>query len=395
MSKIGIIGDAHISSSFSTGHVDPATQLNSRLLDFISTFDSIIDEFAARKVQAVVLTGDSYHSRSPSPVSVNALGKSLTRATKKGLEVVLISGNHDLSKTTDSTTIDVFGSLDVDKVSVYTKFGVKEFDDFNLVLMPYIDRKILKVESNEEAVTKIRAQVQEALKPLNGPSILIGHAMFENTVSAYSDSENFSLNEIAFPVDTFQGLDAVVFGHVHTAQIIQKQNPFVAYVGSMEKITFGDSKVDKSTILYDTAAKTYELIPTKVRPLLELSFDYTETPLKAEINDRIVNDIEAYVKAQSIEGAIVRLTLKVNNSDTYYINQDRLREKILSYKPDSLTSIQLTTNTARQLRDSAINEATDAKKAFQAFVKNLSEPEAVKKKLLKAGEQIIEDVGGK
>jgi DNA repair exonuclease SbcCD nuclease subunit len=395
MAKIGIIGDAHISSSFSTGHTDPTTQLNSRLLDFIQTFDTIIDTFESRGVKVVVLTGDLYHSRSPSPVSVNALSKSITRATKKGLEVVLISGNHDLSKTTDSTTIDVFDSLDVNKVSVYTKFGVKAFKDFNLILMPYIDRKILKVESNEEAVSKIRIQVQSALKSLKTPSILIGHAMFENTVSAYSDSENFSLNEIAFPIDTFAGCAAVVFGHVHTGQVIQKRNPFAAYVGSMEKITFGDSKVDKSTILYDTATGTYELIPTKVRPLLELAFDYTDAPLKTEVNDRIVADIEGYIKKQSIEGAIVRLAIKVNSADTYHINQERLKEKIMGYKPDSLTAIQLTTNTARQLRDTAINEAVSAKTAFQAFVKNLNEPDAVKKQLLKVGEQIIEDVGGK
>jgi hypothetical protein len=60
-----------------------------------------------------------------------------------------------------------------------------------------------------------------------------------------------------------------------------------------------------------------------------------------------------------------------------------------------LAGIQISSTSSRQLRDESINENEDSKKAFKAFVGNLKEPDAIKKRLLKFGEQIIEEVEGK
>ncbi len=49
--KIGIIGDTHFGAGYNMGKLDPKTQLNTRLLDFSNTFNTVIDEFIKRGVK--------------------------------------------------------------------------------------------------------------------------------------------------------------------------------------------------------------------------------------------------------------------------------------------------------------------------------------------------------
>jgi exonuclease SbcD len=395
MALVCVLGDQHFSSSYNIGHTDPTTQLSSRLLDFAATFDSIIDMCSSRGVKVVVLSGDSFNQRKPGPDTLNAFSTCIKRATSKGIEIVMISGNHDLTRGTNTTTLDVFHRLDIEHISVFTDFGVKSFGDFHLVLLPYRDRKMLNANTNEEASSIIRTKIEELTKDLVGTKIVVGHMMFEGTMGT-SDSENFSLNEIVLPLSTFACVDAVVFGHVHTPAIIQRTKPLIAYVGSMEKITFGDRDQQKSTIVIDTNNLTkFEVVPTKTRQLFELAFDYADELLKDKITDRVLEDIAQYTKETDLKDAIVRIALKVKDLDTYHINQDRIRECVMNHKVDALVGITVTSTTSRQLRDEAINESADSKKAFAAFLKNSAEPETMRKKMLKAAESIIDEADGK
>ena len=138
--KIGIIGDTHFGAGYNLGKTDPKTQFNSRLLDFIHTFNSIIDEFISRDVRMVVLTGDIFETRHPTSAQLNAFSKCVQRAIKKNLEVVIVVGNHDQQRTIATTTVDFFNSLETPGMSIYGNFGVHTVKDecgnnVNFILM--------------------------------------------------------------------------------------------------------------------------------------------------------------------------------------------------------------------------------------------------------------------
>lgn len=393
MSKIGIIGDTHFDSSSSLGRTDPNTQMNSRLIDFLNTFNGIVDNFEKQEVRHIVITGDIFNSRNPNPITVNEFSKCLKRTTDKGIEVVLISGNHDTSRSNGSTTLDFFNTLQVPRVSIFTDIGIKTFNDFTLVLIPYFDRKQFGAETNDQAVKSIQDRVDGLIKDVKGPIVGVAHLVIENGMTGYgNESENFSINEIVLPVNAFPGFDFLVSGHVHAPEILRRKKP-VMYVGSMEKLTFGDRGHKKSTLILDTDnLDNFKVIPTKTRELFELNFDYSaSTPFKSGITDKVIQDIENFGALNKLEDSIARLVVRMNESDIYYVNQERIRQKLLEYKMNSLVSTQFLSTVNRQLRDEEINEHQDAKKAFTAYVKNLSISENIKKKLLKAAQEIIDN----
>ena len=395
MSLVAFVGDPHFGSSGQLGHTDPATQLNSRLLDYIKTFNALVDNFERQGVRILALCGDQFDSRTPPPAVVNAFSECLRRTIDKGFKVVMIAGNHDQSRSSRTTTIDLYDSLKVQGVSVFTDFGVKSFEDFHLVCLPYRDRKQFQASTNEEAVQAIKQSLATLTANLQGPKLVLGHFMMEGTVS-HEESDNFSVNEIVLPNSTFDGLDAAFLGHIHNAEVLKRKGPVIVNVGSMERINFGDRKQPKSTTIVDTAdIENFKVIETPTRSMFELAFDYTDRLYKTGITDRIIADVQAFVAENDVEGAIVRVAARMKDLDVYYVNQERIKEILLASKIDTLAGIQLVSTTSKQSRDQAITEAVDAKKAFGSYVKNLTESEAMKKSLVKAAEQIIEEVDGK
>jgi len=394
--RIGIVSDLHFGSSYALGCIDPATQINTRLLDFVKTFDCIIDMFEQNGVNLVIIPGDIFDVRNPSTVAINVFSKCLKRTLDKGLEVLIVAGNHDITRSTDTTTIDFLEHLDLSGVSIYTKPGIKSFKDFHLITLPYRDRKQLKANSNEEAARTIKNQINELSKDLIGPKIVIGHFMVD-TAPTGIDGETFSINEVVLPFNTFSEVNFVVMGHIHDGKILRSSNPPVLYAGSMEKITFGDRNSEKSTIIIDTNDLTnFKRIPTKVRDLFELDFDYSaDKPYKSGITEKIIKDVSAFITKNNVKGSILRLIVKMNDSDVYHVNQDQIKDRLLDSEISCLAGLQISSTSSRQSRDESITENEDSKKAFKSFVGNLKEPDSIKKRLLKFGEQIIEEIEGK
>ena len=398
--KIGIVGDLHISSSFSTGKIDPQTQLNTRLRDFIATFNGIIDEFERRDIKLVVLTGDVCDKRNPNPIETNQLSKALVRAVGKGMKILMVAGNHDQTRSSNTTSVDIFNSLGLTHIISFPDYSVyttqdEAGQDVNIVMLPYRDKGSFNVATTDEAITIIKHTIQNIKSGVNGRTIALCHMMLDHTITGQT-SETFSLNELVLPLSVFDGFDAVFTGHIHKSEVL-RESPPVVVCGSMDRLTFGEREHNKLSIIYDTTANTYETISNNVRDLWEISVDYSDGPeRKAAINDLIVADIEEFARTHTLEGSIVKLVAKVRSDDSFHVQQDRLKELIWSYKVENLASVQISTVSVRTLRNSNITENTSSKKAMGEFIRGLTtETENIKKRLLKSAEEIIELVDGK
>lgn len=399
--KIGIIGDVHIGAAYNLGKLDPNTQLNSRLLDFSNTFDSIVDEFVKRKVKIIVLTGDIFETRHPTSAQLNIFSKCVQRAINNNLEIVVVVGNHDQQRTIATTTVDIFNSLETPGISIYPNFGVHEVKDefgnsVNFILMPYRDRRMTRAKTNADAINKIQEELNELCSNLDSPKIIVGHFMMDKSITG-ENPDSFSINELILPLSMFDNSDVTIMGHVHKHAILSKK-PLIMYSGSMEKVSFGEKHHTKIAIVLDTNnILNPEIIKTKIRNLYEMNFNYTEgeKDFKNQITDKIILDIKKFNIRCNLDGAVVKLIAKVKENDFYFVNQEKIKEYILSKKVKHLSPIEISSVKSRKLRNKNITENVGGKKAMASFIKGLIEPEQIKRKLIKFANSVIEEVEGK
>ena len=392
--KVGVVGDLHYGAGYNLGRVDPDTQLNSRLLDYVKTFNAIVDSFVDRGVQVLILTGDIFETRHPTSAQLNAFSKCIRRATDLGLDIHIVVGNHDQQRSINTSTVDIFGSLKLDRVSVYPNIERINIDGINIVLMPYRDRRMLGTKTNSEAIKLLDEEVNNLIKDISGFKMLVGHLMLENTMGE-DNPDSFSINELILPLSMFNDFDAVVMGHVHRHNVLSQSNPIIMYSGSMEKVSFGEKAHKKVSLIIDTKTKKAEIIRTKVRNIYEMEFDYSSKVHKNKINEFILKDINDYNKANNLADAIVKLIARVSEHDLYFVDQEVIRNAILDKKVSCLYNIQIIAAKSRQLRNAAITEDISIKQAMATFIQELSEPDPFKQKMLKHANDIINEVEGK
>ena len=76
--KILHFADLHLGVE-SYGRIDPATGLPSRLLDFLSAFDHVVDYAIENRVDLVLFCGDAYKTREPTQTQQREFAKRLNR----------------------------------------------------------------------------------------------------------------------------------------------------------------------------------------------------------------------------------------------------------------------------------------------------------------------------
>lgn len=392
---IGIIGDLHVGASYNLGKTDPKTQLNTRLLDFSETFNKIIDEFINRQVKLLILTGDIFETRHPTSAQLNTFGKCIRRALDSGIEILVNVGNHDQQRNISTTTVDVFGTLDLPSLKVFQDFSVFKYRNINIIFMPYRDKKMMGAETNSEAIKLIDEKLNELTKDLVGSKIVVGHFMLEKSPDE-SDPDSFSLNELILPLSMFQNYDLTVMGHIHKHEIISSKKPAIIYSGSMEKVSFGEKDHTKvSIILNPDNLENVEIIKTKTRNLYEINLDYSDlkNSLKNGINNKIIQDINIFDEKNRLTNSITKVIIKVKEEDLYFVDQAIIKSCVMKKGAMYCAGIYITSLNSRQLRNRSVTETLTGKAAFKLYIDSLTaETELSKKKLQKYAEEIIEEV---
>ena len=397
---IGIIGDTHFGAGYNIGKVDVNTQLNTRLLDFSTTFDNIIDKFVQNDVETVFLTGDIFETRHPTAAQLNEFSKCAQRAMGMGLKLVIVIGNHDQMRHISTTTVDLFAKLKLPALTVYQDMGVHRLNDTtSVILMPYRDKRMLELQSHDEAVAALKASLSKTLESLVGQTVIvIGHYMFERG-NAEFDMPSSSMNELMLPTDMFDGCDAVIMGHQHKPGVLSKSNPVIIYSGSMDKVSYGERDHTKISIVMDEGSPSdYKILKSNTRNLYELSFDYLDDKAEygAGINDKIKADINDFDSTNPMLNAIVKLSVRMKETDLHYINHSSIKEFVMGKNVHCCTGIHTSSISYRQLRNSNITELLSGKLAFGEYLDGVDmDSDKLKKSVLKYGKEIIDMVEGK
>lgn len=240
MAIIGLTADIHL-------HEHPAyarsvNGVNSRLLDCAEAFKAVVTKTKEAGGSLVIVAGDWHHSRKQIRVPVLDVGAdALDFAKTKGVDVILVLGNHDMSLDGLSNSVDGLRFTDV-----ITDPCVRKIAGNKIGFLPWRDAP--------EAV----AAAYDLFTDEN-VDFVVGHAGVSGAKIGPSDFE--TEGHVPFSVTR----DVLTFlGHYHKPQ--QVPGTRTSYLGSPLQLSWGESGEMKSFTLVDRGGSWTKTVPLNAFP---------------------------------------------------------------------------------------------------------------------------------
>ena len=265
--KILHFADLHLGVE-SYGRLDPDTGLSTRLLDFLSALDLVIDYALENRVDLVLFCGDAYKTREPTQTQQREFAKRVNRLSTSGIPILLLIGNHDLPNAIGrATTTEIFDTLAVKNVYVSNRPQIYRIPTNSGVVqiasLPWLRRSALlsKEETKNLGFDQINQRLQQILTNIiaaniqkldpNLPSILAAHVWVTGAQVGSERSMTIGqehallLSNVAHPA-----FDYIALGHIHKHQVLS-DNPPVVYPGSLERLDFSEEEDNKGFYLVE------------------------------------------------------------------------------------------------------------------------------------------------
>ena len=251
------------------GQTDPETGLSTRLSDFLSSLDEVLEYALTEDVDLVLLAGDAYKGRDPSQTHQREFAKRLSRLSEASIPSFLLVGNHDLPNAVSrATAVEIFQTLQVpylqvgsnlQNYTIPTKSG-----PLQILAVPWPRRSgiLSREESRGLTIEEVRQAVQdrmtqaiyaraESLDP-DVPAILTGHVTVNGATVGTERSMMLGQDHVLLAGDIGRPqVDYVALGHIHKHQILRNENPFMAYSGSLQRVDFSEEGDDKGFCVVD------------------------------------------------------------------------------------------------------------------------------------------------
>ncbi len=246
----------------------------------------------AEKPDAVVIAGDVYDKSVPSGEAVTLLDRFLWALAEKGLQVLLIAGNHDSAErlafggrllAAKGVHISPVYDGTIGDVCLEDSFGPVHF-----WLMPFVKpanvRAFLPEEDAESVVSytdAVRAVLERTGADFSQRNVLVCHQFV--TGAGRSESEDISVGGADnVDADVFDGFDYVALGHLHGPQ--NAGSGRIRYCGTPLKYSFSEKDHVKSVTVVTMGEKgsvEVRAIPLEPkRDLREVRGSYADVTLK-------------------------------------------------------------------------------------------------------------------
>jgi DNA repair protein SbcD/Mre11 len=342
--KIIHFADLHLGVE-SYGHVDVQSGLSSRLVDFLDSFDCLVEFALHNRVDVVLFCGDAYKSRDPSQTHQREFAKRIKKLAENGIPVFLLVGNHDLPNAIGrATTTEIFDTLAIQSVYVGGHPGVFRVPTrdgiLQIVALPWLKRS--NVIGKDEARGMDFAQINDKMESiLSGvidklcgeldpalPAVLAAHVWVQGarigSEGSMSLGQEHTLLTSAVAKPCF---DYIALGHIHRHQVLNEQPP-VAYAGSLERLDFGDEGDEKGFYFVEiqrTHQKrwtVFEFHSISGRRFLTIEVDIGAEEI--DPNAKVLKAIE--LSQDELSGNIVRLEINLPQEFAGRLDEGRIRK---------------------------------------------------------------------
>jgi exonuclease SbcD len=325
--KIIHFADLHLGVE-TYGRPDPATGLSSRLHDFLSALDQLVDYALYNKVDLVLFCGDAYKSREPSQTHQREFARRINRLAAGGIPVFLLIGNHDLPNTAGrATSTEIFDTLAVQNVYVASRPDIYRIPtasgEIQIAALPWLRRSSLLTredtrglnfeginEKLQQILTGIITDFATQLDPAL-PVILAAHVWVAGATAGSEKSMTLGqehallLSNVANPA-----FDYVALGHIHKHQVLAESPPTV-YAGSLERLDFGEEADEKGFYIVDIQpdqAEGKRQVSFRFHPVEGRRFITISLTLETKDTDPTSTVLRS-IASQDIADAVVRLQL--------------------------------------------------------------------------------------
>lgn len=241
--------DWHLGRKF---HGTSLHETMSRLLDEMI---NLIDE---EKIDVLLISGDVYDQAMPRNESVLLLSQTLTRLATRGVEVVIISGNHD-SATRLGFGSQLMKGAGVHLVTSQTEVGQpilieKQGVSVAFYGIPYLEPRPIaerwEVEPSHQAVlTEAMRRIQADFSQTPADArIVLAHCFAQGARPSDSERNIQVGGAFSVPASLFEAADYTALGHLHGMQQVA---PTVRYSGSLLAYSYSEEKHRKGAWILD------------------------------------------------------------------------------------------------------------------------------------------------
>ncbi|WP_420455186.1 metallophosphoesterase family protein [Rubrivirga sp.] len=378
------------------GRLDPATGLNTRLLDFRRSFDVLVDRAVADDVDLFLFAGDAYRTADPTPTQQRQFAEALRPVLDAGIPVAMVVGNHDHPVSFGkASSVDIFGVLDgaVDVFAqptfraegepggpIQTKAG-----PLQLVALPWPIRS--KILARDEYRGKTPHEIRETIESYYTafvqqcaaeadpavPLVVCAHLTVQGSELSGSERASLIAHEPTFTVAQLAqpGVDYVALGHIHRFQDRNAQahaageGPPVVYSSSIERISFKEHDAEKGFVLVDIdpagapgRRTTFEFVPTPARRFVPIAVDATEAPDPTAA-------VLAEIARHDIADAVVRVRYRVGEEQPA-VDEAAVRAALAD--ADTIAAVERELDAVERRQRTVVRTDTSLKEAVERYV---------------------------
>lgn len=373
--KILSFADYHIGVK-THGKTDPTTGLNTRELQTLKVLDEMVDYAIEKEIKVMVAAGDMYKNSLPSPTLQEEFNKRIVRAAKAGINVLILDGNHDVSKMSQMCSpLKPFSTFQIDNVwhtRCHAEVKVQVGNErVKFVFLPTYHTK-------EEIEDICKNTVYDG-----DPIIFIGHMTIKNALLNDWLVED---KEIFVDAEAFDrpGVAAAILGHLHKHQILSR-SPLVFYTGSTQRIDFNEERQEKGFVVLDVDMNSnvkheYVEIESQKFCTLKFSLEGDENATNKILQDMTMNEMR-------IKDAIVRVQIELD--EVTKLDEKRIYEYAYELGAANILNLQKKNMADKALRNSELTEHVSIEKGLELYYK--SKPRGEQR--IKLGKDIIRQSG--
>ncbi|HEX2090798.1 MAG TPA: exonuclease SbcCD subunit D [Longimicrobiaceae bacterium] len=298
--KIAHLADLHL--GFRAYHRVTPRGINVREADVADAFRRAVARTVELRPELVLIAGDVFHTVRPSNTSIAEAFRQLSLLTEglPGVPVVMIAGNHDSPRSSDTGNILTL-FREIPGVVVVT-------DEARHVPLPGIDTSVLclphnalTVEGGEPVPMEPDPTARHNVLMLHGT---VGGSVAEQKLRYVTEYGGAVVEDTAIGPERW---DYVALGHYHIATELA---PNMWYAGGVERTSTNlwmEADGPKGFVVYDTVRHRADFHPLETRPVVDLERLSARGLSAAETDERIREAVESI--PGGIGGKIVRLVV--------------------------------------------------------------------------------------
>ena len=300
--------------------------------------DFILDTAEKENIKFILISGDVYDKSVPPAEAVNIFDDFLTKASKAGKIIFVISGNHDSPDRLN------FGSRLIKKNNIYisAKFSGQldkyTVDGVNFYLLPFIKPSYVKKYYPDEPLDNTESAVKFVIDNTeideNEINILLAHQFVageSGEIILCDSEESISVGGTdRVNASVFEKFDYTALGHIHSMQTAGRDN--VVYCGSPLKYSASEAVRGKFLCIADVDKEHMEITKIPIVPMHDMRViegrlsDIMKTAGSDDFVHITLTDKDELINPQGMLRNIFPNMMSLKFSNTYQDINDTISE---------------------------------------------------------------------